>query len=53
MHITGGDIYGSVQENTLVLHKLMLSPKAQGTVTWMAPPGNYAIDVGVWFMMFF
>ncbi|KAL5964506.1 V-type proton ATPase catalytic subunit A isoform 2 [Taenia solium] len=43
MHITGGDIFGSVYENTLVNHKLMLSPKAMGTVRWIAPAGNYTI----------
>ncbi|BHF77449.1 V-type proton ATPase catalytic subunit A [Sparganum proliferum] len=43
MHITGGDIYGTVNENSLVQHKLMLSPKDQGTIRWIAPPGNYTI----------
>jgi V-type H+-transporting ATPase subunit A len=43
-HITGGDIYGYVQENTLIRHKLMLSPKAKGTVTYVAEPGSYHID---------
>ncbi|VDL99080.1 unnamed protein product, partial [Schistocephalus solidus] len=43
MHITGGDIYATVNENTLVKHKLMLSPKDQGTIRWIAPPGNYTI----------
>ena len=45
MHITGGDIFGSVFENTLVNHKLMLAPKAMGTVKWIAPAGNYNITV--------
>lgn len=31
-HITGGDIFGSVQENTLIKHRLMLSPKAKGSI---------------------
>ncbi|TGZ68767.1 hypothetical protein CRM22_004094 [Opisthorchis felineus] len=43
MHITGGDIYGVVHENTLVKHRIMLSPKAQGTVRWIAPAGHYTI----------
>ena len=43
-HMTGGDIYGEVQENTLVTHKLMLHPEALGTVTYIAPPGNYTIE---------
>lgn len=43
--VTGGDIYGYVHENTLIQHKLMLPPKAKGTVTYMAPPGSYDINV--------
>ncbi|VUZ41594.1 unnamed protein product [Hymenolepis diminuta] len=43
MHITGGDIYGSVVENTLVDHRLMLPPRAMGTVKWIAPAGSYTI----------
>jgi V-type H+-transporting ATPase subunit A len=42
-HVTGGDIYGLVQENTLIKHKIMLPPKARGTITYLAPPGNYTI----------
>jgi len=42
-HITGGDIYGVVQENNLVKHHIMLPPKCLGTVTYLAPPGNYTI----------
>lgn len=44
-HITGGDIYGVVHENTLLKHKMMLHPRAKGTVTYVAPPGNYNITV--------
>lgn len=43
-HITGGDIYGSVQENTLIKQKVMLSPKAKGTVVYIAEPGSYTIE---------
>ncbi|ENN83523.1 hypothetical protein YQE_00120, partial [Dendroctonus ponderosae] len=44
-HLTGGDIYGMVHENTLVKHKLILPPKAKGTITYIAEPGNYTVDV--------
>lgn len=44
-HITGGDIYGSVQENELINHKIMLPPKACGTITYIAPPGQYTVEV--------
>ncbi|KAI8505388.1 V-type proton ATPase catalytic subunit A, partial [Branchiostoma belcheri] len=43
-HITGGDIYGIVHENTLIKHKLLLPSKAHGTVTYIAEPGNYDIN---------
>ncbi|KAK6172168.1 hypothetical protein SNE40_015890 [Patella caerulea] len=43
-HITGGDIYGVVYENILIKHKVMLPPKAKGTVTYIAEPGNYDIN---------
>eukprot|EP01026_Neomeris_dumetosa_P073481 TRINITY_DN7567_c0_g1_i1.p2 TRINITY_DN7567_c0_g1~~TRINITY_DN7567_c0_g1_i1.p2 ORF type:complete len:615 (-),score=120.77 TRINITY_DN7567_c0_g1_i1:227-2071(-) len=42
--ISGGDIYGIVPENSLLDHKVMLIPNAKGTVTYIAPPGNYNIN---------
>ena len=36
-----------VQENNLIRHNMMLPPKARGTVTYLAPPGNYSL-VQVW-----
>lgn len=42
-HVTGGDIYGTVIENRMVKHKMMLPPRARGTVTWIAPPGHYTV----------
>jgi V-type H+-transporting ATPase subunit A len=42
-HITGGDIYGTVHENRMIKHKVLLPPKARGTVTYLAPAGNYTI----------
>lgn len=45
-HITGGDIFGSVYENSLVdNHKIMLSPRALGTITNIVEKGAYAVDV--------
>merc|ERR1712042_408893 len=43
-HITGGDVYGVVQENNLIKHSMMLPPKSRGTVTYLAPPGNYTVN---------
>lgn len=45
-HITGGDIFGSVWENSLVdNHKIMLQPRALGTITNIVEKGSYAVDV--------
>ena len=46
-HITGGDIYGTVPENILIKHHIMLPPKARGTVTYIAPPGYYNVNVSL------
>ncbi|CAK9304422.1 unnamed protein product [Gordionus sp. m RMFG-2023] len=43
-HITGGDIYAMVHENSLLKHHIMLPPKYQGKVTFVAPQGNYDIS---------
>lgn len=43
-HITGGDIFGMVHENTLIKHKIMLPPRARGRVLYLAEPGNYTVD---------
>ncbi|KAF8626150.1 hypothetical protein AX15_005044 [Amanita polypyramis BW_CC] len=44
-HISGGDIFGGVYENSLVdNHKIMLSPRALGTVTYIAEKGSYTIN---------
>ena len=48
-HITGGDIFGYVHENVLIKHKLMLPPRAKGTVTFIAEPGSYDLNVSVLF----
>lgn len=42
-HITGGDVFGTVKENTLITQKIMLNPNAKGTVTWIAPEGKYTV----------
>lgn len=44
-HLTGGDIVGSVFENSLVSdHKILLPPRAKGSVTWIAEAGSYTVD---------
>lgn len=44
-HITGGDIFGSVYENSLLDdHKILLPPRARGTITRIAEKGSYTVD---------
>lgn len=43
-HITGGDIFGSVFENSLMeVHNILLPPKARGTITHIAEAGAYGV----------
>jgi len=42
--VSGGDIIGKVQENNMIVHKIMLKPGTAGTVTYMAPKGSYTIE---------
>jgi len=44
-HITGGYVFGSVFENNLFTnHKLMVPPKARGTVKWIEGSGDYNVE---------
>ena len=43
-HLSGGDIIGSVKENSLILHKIMIPPRAMGTVTWVASEGDFTLQ---------
>lgn len=44
-HITGGDIYGKVYENSFLSeHKILLPPKAKGTIVYLAESGLYSVD---------
>jgi V-type H+-transporting ATPase subunit A len=42
--LSGGDIYGVVPENSLLEHRVMAPPGARGTVSFLAPPGNYSLE---------
>ncbi|KAG2735986.1 hypothetical protein G9P44_000076 [Scheffersomyces stipitis] len=47
-HITGGDIFGSIYENSLLDdHKILLPPRARGTITSIAEAGSYNVDDNV------
>jgi vacuolar-type H+-ATPase catalytic subunit A/Vma1 len=44
-HITGGDVFGSVFENSLLDdHKILLPPRARGTITYIAEKGSYTVE---------
>ncbi len=44
-HISGGDIFGSVFENTLLDdHKILLPPRARGTISSVAEAGSYNVE---------
>lgn len=43
--VSGGDIFGQVTENDLVTHKIMVAPKASGQITYIAPAGDYSLNV--------
>ncbi|KAI0566781.1 Vacuolar-type H+-ATPase V1A subunit [Gracilaria domingensis] len=42
--VTAGDIYGTIPETELILHKLMIPPNQMGKITWIAPAGEYTIE---------
>jgi len=45
--ITGGDIYGVVQENRLIKHKIMCPPGTYGRITYIADAGTYDLQTPV------
>jgi len=42
-HITQGDIFGKVDENSLIQHMIMLPPNERGTIKFIAPMDNYTL----------
>jgi len=42
--IKGGAILGSVMETETFEHRIMLNPDNSGTITWVAPVGEYTVD---------
>jgi V-type H+-transporting ATPase subunit A len=44
-HISGGDVWGTVFENSFIkVHKVLLPPRAKGTITKIADKGQYTVD---------
>lgn len=46
-HVTGGDIFGQVVENTLIVHRLCVPPNSAGTITFIASAGNYSLETTI------
>ncbi|KAK4067037.1 uncharacterized protein Triagg1_8037 [Trichoderma aggressivum f. europaeum] len=43
-HISGGDVWGTVFENSfLAVHKILFSPRARGVITKIASKGEYTV----------
>ncbi|XP_024978009.1 V-type proton ATPase catalytic subunit A-like [Cynara cardunculus var. scolymus] len=45
--VTGGDLYATVFENSLVEHHIALPPDTMGNITYVAPPGQYSLKDAV------
>ncbi|KAK5580075.1 hypothetical protein RB653_000088 [Dictyostelium firmibasis] len=43
-NVSGGDIFGQVIENNLIVHKIMVPPKEMGTIVEITPAGEYTLD---------
>ncbi|KAE9468080.1 hypothetical protein C3L33_00028, partial [Rhododendron williamsianum] len=41
--LTGGDLYATVFENSLMEHRVALPPDAMGKITYIAPAGQYSL----------
>ena len=41
--VSGGTILGTVPETPLVAHRVMVPPDMSGTLTWLAPAGEYTL----------
>ena len=42
--ISGGQVYATCPETSVIEHRCMLSPSLKGTVTYVVPNGEYTID---------
>ncbi|KAL0943778.1 vacuolar ATP synthase catalytic subunit a [Colletotrichum truncatum] len=44
-HISGGDVWGIVNENSFIsTHRILLPPRARGTITKIASKGSYTVE---------
>lgn len=52
-HVAGGDIIGVVHESVLVRHRILVPPNACGTITFLAPAGQYTVTVSLFLLQNF
>lgn len=44
-HIAGGDVWGKVEENSLINeHRIIFPPRARGTIKKIAKKGEYTVE---------
>lgn len=44
-HISGGDVWGTVNENSFIsTHRILFPPRARGTITKIASKGSYTVE---------
>jgi V/A-type H+-transporting ATPase subunit A len=41
--VQGGSILGTLPETPLLEHRVLVPPNVSGTLTWVAPPGEYTV----------
>jgi V/A-type H+/Na+-transporting ATPase subunit A len=41
--VTGGEVLGVVPETNAIEHRVMVPPEVEGTLSWVAPEGEYTI----------
>lgn len=46
-YLKAGDIFGEIQETSLVIHKLMVPPKVEGMVVVIKADGSYSIEENI------
>lgn len=42
-HVQGGTLLGTAPETAIIEHRVLVPPDIEGTLTWMAPEGEYTI----------
>jgi V/A-type H+-transporting ATPase subunit A len=45
--VSGGAILGTLQETHALEHRVMVPPNSEGTLTWIAPEGEYTIEESI------